>query len=171
LTQLAKKAGFEGQDVVRIVSSGTGVLSIGTILGCLAFPVLAERIGRKSALACYFAIMMVTIVAAFGWAFYLEKGLVPFIIVLFFLGFGGGNFAAFSLWLPEQYETRVRATAFAFATSFGRFIGAGVNFLLGAMVLQWGTLGYPVALTAIAFGIGILIVPLAIETKGHVLPE
>jgi len=171
LTQLAKKAGFQGQEIVRIVSSGTAVLSIGTILGCLAFPVIAERTGRKGALALYFAIMMVTIVAAFGWAFYLEKGLVPFIIVLFFLGFGGGNFAAFSLWLPEQYETRVRATAFAFATSFGRFIGAGVNFLLGAMVLNWGTLGYPVALTAIAFGIGILVVPLALETKGQVLPD
>ncbi len=54
--------------------------------------------------------------------------LVPFIAVLFFLGFFGGNFATFSLWLPEQYATAVRATAFAFATSFGRFIGAGVNF-------------------------------------------
>ncbi len=171
LTQLAKKAGFEGQSIVRIVSLGTGVLSIGTIIGCLIFPILAERTGRKSALAVYFAIMMVTIAAAFGWAFYLEQGLVPFIVVLFFLGFGGGNFAAFSLWLPEQYETRVRATAFAFATSFGRFIGAGVNFLLGSMVLQWGTLGYPVALTAIAFGIGILVVPFALETKGQELPD
>jgi MFS family permease len=171
LTQLAKKAGFEGQDIVRLVSFGTAVLSIGTILGCLVFPILAERTGRKLALAIYFAIMMVTISAAFGWAFYLKKGLVPFVIVLFFLGFGGGNFAAFSLWLPEQYETSVRATAFAFATSFGRFIGAGVNFILGAMVLKWETLGSPVALTAIAFGVGILVVPFALETKGQVLPE
>ena len=57
--------------------------------------------------------------------------------MLFFLGFFGGNFAVFSLWLPEQYGTSVRATAFAFTTSFGRFIAAGVNFGIGALVSQW----------------------------------
>jgi hypothetical protein len=121
--------------------------------------------------AAYFAGMMVTIPLAFGWAFYLENGLAPFITILFFMGFSGGSFAAFSLWLPEQYDTRVRATAFAFTTSVGRFVGAGVNFLLGGMVLRMGTLGIPVALTAIAFGIGILIIPFAIETTGQPLPE
>ena len=87
----------------------------------------------------------------------LENGLKPFIACLFFLGFFGGNFALFSLWLPEQYETSVRATAFSFATSFGRFIGAGVNFLIGAMVRHAGTMGKPVAYTALAFGLGLLI--------------
>ena len=95
---------------------------------------------------------------------------MPFITILFFMGFAGGSFAAFSLWLPEQYDTRVRATAFAFTTSVGRFVGAGVNFLLGAMVLRMGTFGTPVALTAIAFGVGILVIPLAIETTGQKLP-
>jgi MFS family permease len=171
IIQLARKAGMDGPAAAQMASIGTGVLSLGTILGCLAMPFLAERIGRKLTLAIYFAVMIVCIPLAFGWAFYLQDGLVPFIAVLFFLGFGGGNFAVFSLWLPEQYETRVRATAFAFATSFGRFIGAGVNFLLGAMVLQMGTLGTPVALTAIAFGLGLLIIPFAVETKGRRLPD
>jgi MFS family permease len=132
---------------------------------------IAEKIGRKGTLALYFAIMLVTIPLAFGWAFYLQQGLVPFIVILFFMGLGGGNFAVFSLWLPEQYPTRLRATGFAFATSVGRFFGAGVNFLLGVLVLSMGTLGTPIALTAIAFAIGILIVPLALETRGHRLPD
>ena len=119
----------------------------------------------------YFAGMMVTIPLAFGWAFYLERGLVPFIALLFVMGFAGGNFAVFSLWLPEQYDTRVRATAFAFATSIGRFLGAGVNFALGALVLRMGTLGTPIAWTGAAFALGILIIPFAIETKGQRLPE
>lgn len=167
---LAKQAGFNEAAAAKIVSLATAVLSIGTILGCIALPVLAERIGRRATLAIYFAIMLVTIPLAFGWAFYLKGGLVPFIALLFVLGFGGGNFAAFSLWLPEQYATRVRATAFAFATSVGRFIGAGVNFALAAMVAAMHTIGTPVALTAIAFLVGIAIVPLAIETKGETLP-
>lgn len=171
IVRLARQAGMDAAGAARMASIGTGLLSIGTILGCLAMPVLAERWGRKRALALYFAVMAVTIPLAFGWAFYLENGLMPFIAVLFFLGVGGGNFAVFSLWLPEQYETRVRATAFAFCTSFGRFIGAGVNFVLGAMVAGMGTLGTPVALTAIAFALGLLIIPLALETKGQRLPD
>jgi MFS family permease len=171
ITMLAKKAGMSAAIAAKMVSLGTGVLSIGTILGCISLPPLAERFGRKLTLALYFAGMMVTIPLAFGWAFYRDNGLAPFITILFFMGFAGGSFAAFSLWLPEQYETRVRATAFAFSTSVGRFVGAGVNFLLGALVLRMGTLGTPVALTAIAFGIGILVVPLAVETTGQRLPE
>jgi hypothetical protein len=96
---------------------------------------------------------------------------VPFIEVLFFLGFFGGNFAMFSLWLPEQYGTAVRATAFAFTTSFGRLIGAGVNFLLGTAIHNYGSMGIPVATTAIAFLMGLLIIPFAAETKGQILPD
>ncbi len=171
ITTLAKRAGMTGGMPAKMVSLGTAVLSIGTILGCICLPPIAERIGRKGAVAVYFVGMMVTIPLAFGWAFYLPNGLTAFITILFFMGFAGGSFAAFSLWLPEQYDTRVRATAFAFATSVGRFVGAGVNFLLGAMVLRMGTLGTPVALTAIAFAIGLLIVPFAVETTGKALPN
>jgi hypothetical protein len=108
---------------------------------------------------------------SFGWAFYLTNGLLPFVVVLFFLGFFGGNFATFSLWLPEQYGTAVRATAFAFTTSFGRLIGAGVNFLIGSMIHSYGSIGIPVATTALAFVVGLLLVPFALETKGLRLPE
>lgn len=171
ITTLAKKAGMAPPAAAKMVSVGTAVLSIGTILGCLCLPMIAERIGRKLTVAMYFAGMMITIPLAFGWAFYLENGLAPFITILFFMGFAGGSFAAFSLWLPEQYDTRVRATAFAFATSVGRFVGAGVNFLIAHFVLRMGTIGTPVALTAVAFGVGILIIPLAVETTGQTLPE
>jgi MFS family permease len=169
--QLAQKAGFDKDGVTRTASFATGLLSIGTILGCLVLPPIAERIGRRKTLAIYFAGMAISIVGSFGWAFYLPHGLAPFIAWLFVLGFFGGNFALFSLWLPEQFETRVRATAFAFCTSFGRFVGAGVNFLLGAAVLQMKTLGLPLALTAIAFVVGLFIIPLAPETRGEVLPN
>jgi MFS family permease len=168
--QLATKAGMTKADASRTASIATGLLSIGTIIGCLALPPMAERIGRKLTLAVYFVGMAVSIALAFGWAFYLENGLVPFIALLVVLGFFGGNFALFSLWLPEQFETRVRATAFAFCTSIGRFFGAIVNFGIGAMVLHMKTLGVPIALTAIAFVIGLAVIPFAPETKGQDLP-
>lgn len=171
IVQLSRKAGMDAAAAAKMASLGTGILSIGTILGCLALPVLAERFGRRVTMGFYFTGMMVTIPLAFGWAFYRPDGLNLFLTVLFFLGFAGGNFAMFSLWLPEQYETRVRATAFCVATSVGRFIGAGVNFLIAGAVHDMGTLGTPVALTAIAFGLGLLIIPFAIETRGENLPR
>ncbi len=168
---LAGKAGITGTQATRMVSVASGILALGTILGCLLVPPLAERFGRKPTLGFYFLGMGASIVLSFGWAFYLPHGLYRFISMLFFLGFFGGNFALFSLWLPEQYGTSVRATAFAFATSFGRFIGAGINFLLGAMVHKLGTLGNPVAFTSLAFGLGLLLLPFAEETRGRVLPD
>jgi MFS family permease len=167
---LARAAGATAREASKTASLATALLSVGTILGCLAAPVLAEKFGRKKALAFYFVGMGVCIFASFGWAYYLTNGLDVFIGCLFLLGFFGGNFAIFSLWLPEQYDTSVRATAFAFATSSGRFLGAGANFLVGAMVSGMGTIGKPVAYTAIAFGLGLLLIPFATETRGKVLP-
>jgi hypothetical protein len=43
-------------------------------------------------------------------------------------------------------------------------------FLLAAGVRYYGTLGTPIALTAIAFVIGLLLLPKAEETTGKSLP-
>jgi MFS family permease len=170
---LSRQAGMELPDAAKMASYGTALLSIGTILGCIAAPWLAERLGRRPTLALYYLGMMVTIAPAFGWAFYLPTGtaLPVFMAILFFLGIAGGNFAIFSLWLPELFGTEARATAFAFCTSVGRFIGAGVNFGLAGAVAAMGTLGTPIALTAIAFGVGLLVIPFAHETRGQTLPD
>ena len=170
---LSRQAGMAPPDAAKMASWGTALLSVGTILGCIAAPWLAERFGRRPTLAVYYAGMFATVGLAFGWAFYLPVGsaLPTFMTVLFFLGVFGGNFAIFSLWLPELFGTEVRATAFAFCTSVGRFIGAGVNFALAAAVASMGTLGTPVALTAVAFIAGLLIIPFARETRGEMLPE
>lgn len=170
---LAKNSGYLQPDAVRMASYGTGLLSIGTVVGCLVIPLIAERIGRRRTLAIFFVGMMIMIALTFGWAFYLppDRALITFMSLLFFLGFAGANFALFSLWLPELFGTEVRATAFAFCTSIGRFIGAGVNFVIGAAVHGMGTLGTPVACTAVAFGIGLILIPLAVETRGQSLPN
>jgi nitrate/nitrite transporter NarK len=102
--------------------------------------------------------------------FYVPHAIVPFMVVLFFLGVGGANFAMYTLWLPEQYSTECRASAFAFATSVGRFGGAGITFLVGAGVAYFHTIGTPVALTSIAFLVGLVLLPWGEETKGRALP-
>ncbi len=172
VTALAETSGSVGPAAAQLASYATMLVAFATILGCLAMPALAERLGRRGALAFFFALMTIFIALTFGKVFYLPQNALPwFFLCLFFLGFGGANFAVYTLWLPEQYPTECRATAFAFSTSFARFIGAGITFLVGAGVRHFGSLGTPVALTAIAFAAGLLLTPLGAETKGHPLPS
>lgn len=170
IISLAAKAGYTALQGTQLASLGTAILSIGTIIGCLLLPGMAERWGRRKTLALYFCGMAFCIVLAFGWAFHLPQGLQPFLIILFFLGLAGGNFAMYSLWLPEQYPTEIRASAFAFCTSFGRFLGAGANFAIAGLIQWTGSLGSVIALTAIPFVLGLAIIPFALETKGKPLP-
>ena len=171
VSALAAKAGFTESEGVRLASYGTMLLATGTIIGCFLLPILAEKYGRRVTLAIYFALMAVFISLGFGYVFYLPAhALVWFMICLFWLGVGGANFAMYTLWLPEQYRTECRASAFAFATSIGRFAGAGITFLVGAGVAHYHTIGTPVALTSLAFVIGLLLLPFGKETKGELLP-
>jgi MFS family permease len=171
ITFLATGQGLSAAQAARLASYATMILSAGTILGCLMLPIMAERLGRRVTLGFYFALMMVFIAVAFGYVFYWKTGALPwFMVCLFFLGLGGANFAMYTLWLPEQYRTECRASAFAFSTSAGRFVGAGITFLVGAGVRHFHTVGIPVALTSIAFAIGLALIPFAEETKGMRLP-
>ena len=171
ITSLAEAGGRVGPQAAQLASWGIMLVSFATILGCLAMPWLAERLGRRGALAVFFSLMMVFIALTFGKIFYLGPAALPwFFVCLFFLGFGGANFAVYTLWLPEQYPTECRASAFAFSTSFARFGGAGITFLVGNSVRHFGSLGTPVAMTAIAFAIGLLLIPFGAETRGQHLP-
>jgi MFS family permease len=172
VTTLSEAAGRVGPQAARMASLATMLVSFATILGCLAMPWLAERIGRRGTLAFFFALMMIFIAVTFGKIFYLgAAGLSWFFVCLFFLGLGGANFAVYTLWLPEQYPTECRASAFAFATSMARFGGAGITFLVGAGIRHYGSLGIPVAMTALAFAVGLCLIAFGAETRGNPLPE
>jgi MFS family permease len=171
VTQLAVKAGYVGADAARLASYGSMILAIGTILGCVTVPLVAERLGRRLTMGLFFALMGISVVVAFGYVFYLTtSALTWFYVCIFFLGLGGANFAMYTLWLPEQYTTDCRASAIAFISSVGRFVGVAMVFLLGAGIAAYGSLGVPVAVTAIAFVVGLLILPLGEETRGRALP-
>ena len=129
ITYIAAREHFTSVQAVRFASYGTMLLAAATILGCLIVPALAERFGRRITMALFFACMLVFILLAFGYVFYLNvHTLLWFFVCLFFLGLGGANFAVYTLWLPEQYPTECRASAFALSTSAARFAGAGITF-------------------------------------------
>ena len=171
ITYLAARAGHTSFQAARLASYGTAILSIGTILGALSVPGIADRLGRRINQAIFYSLMLVVIVVTFGYVFYLQTDALRwFFVCLFFLGIGGANYTVYSFWLPEQYETECRASALAFAQNVGRFAGAGATFLVGVGVRHFQTLGIPVALTAVAFVVGLLLLPFGVETKGKPLP-
>jgi len=170
VTQISLRQGHTAADAARLASYGTGLLSIGTILGCVLLPLIAERLGRRLTLGLFFAVMGVSIAIAFGYVFYLPQALPLFFVMVFLLGLGGANFATYTLWIPEQYATECRASAIGFTSSVGRFVGCAMVFLVGSGIARFGSLGIPVALTSLAFVVGLALLPLSDETRGKPLP-
>jgi MFS family permease len=170
VTQLAVRAGNAPADAARLASYGSIVLAIGTIIGCVLVPPIAERFGRRTAMALFLTILGISAAFGFGVVFYQADALMPFFVAVFFMGIGGANFAVYTIWLPEQYTTDCRASAIGFISSVGRFVGVAMVFLLGAGIARYGSLGVPVAVVALAFVFGLLLLPKARETRGQVLP-
>ncbi len=172
VTQVAIRDGYNAKDAAQIASWATMLLSTGTVLACLSMHLLADSIGRRGAVAFFFSLMAVSISVGFGWAFYLPHGALGiFITCLFFVGVGGGSFPVYLAWLPEQYRTECRGSAIALAFGIGRFVAAGATFLVGMGVAAYGSLGVPVALTSLAFVLGLFLIRFSVETKGQPLPE
>jgi MFS family permease len=170
VTQIARAQGYSAADATRIASYGSMMLSVGTIIGCLMAPLVADRLGRRLAMALYFVALGVAVAIAFGYVFYQPSALTMFFVLIFFLGLGGANFALYTLWLPEQYSTNCRASAIAFVSSIGRFVGVAMVFLVGAAIQRYGSLGVPVAVTAGVFVLGLGLLPFGEETRGKALP-
>ena len=169
MSNLSSDAGYSHETAVRLSSLSAMTVAAFTILGCSAVPRLAGRIGRRGTLAALFGLMTVGIVGAYGVAYPMRSIGLTFAF-LPVLGVGGASFAVFTIWLPEQYPTRMRATAFALTTTLSRWVAAAGTFLIGAGIHATGSLTVPLTATAGAFLAGIPLVRLAPEARGNVLP-
>jgi MFS family permease len=172
ITYLAGQVGRAAQ-APQLAAIGGAILSIGTILGAIISSDLGEWWGRRTALGFFYGLMFVFIIGAFGVVYYLPPASNPlllFMICTFFLGIGGASFAVYSFWIPEQYRTECRVSAFAFSTNIGRFVGAGISLALAEGIAAYGSLGVPVAWTAVFFALSIALLPFGVETKGKGLP-
>ena len=140
VTQVATREGYERGRAARIASSRR-CCSLGTILGCLVMPILAQRFGRRGGWPVFYVLMAVSIAVGFGYAFYRPSGALGRSSCLFFVGVGGGSFAVYGTWLAERTGTECRGSALAFATSIGRFVAAGATFLVGIGIFRTAASG------------------------------
>jgi MFS family permease len=173
----------------------------GAFAGMLIFTRVAVALGRKKAFAVFFTGALLVTVFVFQmigkingrWDILWMAPLMGF--------FQLSVFAGFSIYLPELFPTRLRATGVSFCYNVGRYFAALGPFTLGALAAGFGKKAQalaeknaPEGITDAALGalksvakidafrdaaswmcliflIGIIVLPFLPETKGKPLPE
>ncbi|MCX5671293.1 MAG: MFS transporter, partial [Planctomycetota bacterium] len=166
----------------------------GAFFGIYAFSVLTGIVGRRPAFAVSFVVGLVTVIGVVG--FLTQPSHVWWMAPL--LGFAPLMvFGGYSIYFPELFPTRLRATGTGFCYNVARYLSASAPFMLGmlatAYVAPAGTeraaqglsgltilssLGsadnafrYAAITVACIYVLGLAALPFAPETKGKPLPE
>ena len=149
------------------VSHASMLLNVGALAGYLCFGPLAERFGRRPV----FALMCVGSLVMLPVTFLTPRAYGQVLLLLPLLGFfNNGIFGGFPLYLPELYPTRIRATGAGFCFNVGRVLASLGPFLTGYLVAVLGGFGRAASAIALVYVLGLLILPLARETRGQPLP-
>ena len=93
--------------------------NIGAICGYIGLGFFADRFGRKPIVMIFFAASLVLTFALYRWTTDLHLLLLVAAVNGFFTL---GQYSWMSVWLPELYPTRMRATGMAFTFNSPRFI-------------------------------------------------
>jgi len=147
------------------------VISIGAIIGCLAAPLLGNRIGRRPA---YFSLCLLSLAVCL---FLFREGWQYGTLFLITSAVAGCVTAAFYGWLPlylpELFPTRVRATGQGLSFNSGRVFAAAGALSTGWMISELFGGSYPRASATIClvYVLGLILIWFAPETKGKPLPE
>jgi MFS family permease len=156
------------KSVIPQVSLITTVLNAGGIIGCLCFPFVADRWGRKTALAWYFLGALLSVPTTFLFI----DDFIPALIVSPIMGFfAAGVFTGFAIYFPELFPTAIRATAQGFCFNFARFFSAGAPFVAGALIAAHGSFAPAIATIGSIYILGLAVLIFARETKGRALPD
>jgi MFS family permease len=150
----------------------TNMFNLGGLIGTLLTIPVAKLLGRKAMFVIYFIGAAVAIFATFGLGMPEQTRLYMY----FFIGLTiFGIFGSFTFYLPELFPTRLRATGAGFCYNAGRFVAAGGPFLVGSIAAQkQDSLNMAMhVLTYVGFVplLGLLLLPLVIETKGRELVD
>ncbi|WP_367873863.1 MFS transporter [Luteolibacter sp. Populi] len=201
LTQAGATAGELNKGKQLWMSLNLLTFNVGAFAGMLLFTRIAEALGRKKAFAMFFAGSLVVTIFVFQMIGKLN-GRFDILWMAPLMGFFHLSvFAGFSIYLPELFPTRLRATGVSFCYNVGRYLAALGPFTLGALAAKFGkdaqelaVKGAPAdiapnalaALKSVAkidafrdaaswmcliFLLGIIVLPFLPETKGQPLPE
>lgn len=172
----AARQGLEGSAVQSLVEAwkkfATSAFNIGGLIGTLLTVPVAKYLGRRPMFALYFLLSALALFGTFG----LDLDPHTRLYGYFFIGLTVfGVFGSFTYYLPELFPTRLRGTGAGFCYNAGRFIAAAGPFLVG-LVAAMGADASETAVKVLFWvgavpAVGVLLLPLVIETKGKALSD
>ena len=150
-------------------ASFTGMAyNAGSIAGYIGLGFLADALGRKPVTLAFFGFSLFFTPVLFLWTHELH-------LLLFFAAivglFGSGQMTWMSVWLPELYPTRIRATGVGFIFNAPRLIAAGGTLMAGKLIVKFGGYGNAAMIVATIYLLGLAVGPFLPETRGKPLPE
>jgi MFS family permease len=170
----ANSAGLSPSEIEAMgqqwVKTATNSFNLGGLIGTLLTIPASKVLGRKKMFFIYYLLSAAAIMAAF------KLDLPPHLRLYMYFPIGltvFGVFGSFTYYLPELFPTRLRATGAGFTYNTGRLIAAIGPFLVGSIASRGAdSLGSAMnVLFWVGFVpiIGLLTLPLVIETKGREL--
>lgn len=166
-------ASISAADVDKLKSIEFFVRMIGAMLGMYAWAAFAQRFNRRLAFFLSFTLAWISLLAYF-WGVSRFAGAEAFYAALALgLGMGFctlGPFAGYTVYFPELFPTRLRATGCGVCYNGGRLLAAAAPFALGPLAKHYDL---PIAATLVSFVyiFGFIGTWLGPETKGKPLPE
>lgn len=144
--------------------------AIGAVLGCILAALMGDWFGRRLT----YAVMCVASMGAIWNVYLLNDHYSNYLLVSSFIaGFITASFYGWlPLYLPELFQTRVRATGQGFGFNFGRILAAVGVLQLNPIMRDLGV-SWSVACSwlALIYFVGLVAIWFAPETRGKPLPE
>lgn len=134
--------------------------------GVLAFSKAAQVIGRKPTFIASLLLCAVVVPATFAFTNSYASALVLFSLLGFSLLtlFGG-----FAIYFPELFPTRLRSTGTGFCYNVARYLAASGPAVFAGLSANYGMQRAALVVSGV-FLLGLLVMPIAPETKGKQLP-
>lgn len=170
LPNLIKDAstGLTDEMVRERTSYAVLIQHIGTLAGVFFFPFIARQFGRRIAIGGGFVLAFVV----FWFGLQSKLGYGSLLIYAPAVAFAAiGVTAVYGLYFPELFPSKVRATGAGLGYNTARILQSPLPWLTGIMMgTDKNNPGYGLALAALAYVIGLVILPWAPETKDKPLP-
>lgn len=165
--------GLDKAATLRLVEdwkfTATMMFNVGGLIGTLLTIPVAKVLGRRPMFAIYFVASVIAILATFG------SDVAPQVRLYLYFAIGlsvFGIFGSFTFYLPELFPTRLRATGAGFCYNAGRIIASVGPFVVGAVAAQGpGTAMEVLIWVAAVPAIGLLLMPMVVETRGRALQD
>ena len=175
LTMVLKPLNIAPEQVGRYRSMMFFVQQVGAFFGMYAYAIFSERTSRRAALLVFFMLAWGAVEGMF-WTTHTFAQAMIWAPILGFCTLG--PFSAYTLYFPELYPTRLRATGCGFCYNCARVLAAGAPWILGALSRHFAEahgvdMGFRIAagIVACIYVVGLVGLTMAPETKGKPLPE